>query len=157
MRAPAESCRSSNRKVRVNTSLSFRRWPKANAPEQILAEAENSAAGLIVLMILNKGLLERALLGSTAERVVRVSQVPVLSFPVQIKADRDREHGTPSRVPCRILPRCREQKGMEICQSRNTNRIWPTGVEWFSQERSITRKRSVRYNSRGVAESVTTP
>jgi len=58
------------------------------APEEILAKAENSAAELIVLTIHNKGLFERALLGSTAEHVVRVAQVPVLSIPVQITADR---------------------------------------------------------------------
>jgi nucleotide-binding universal stress UspA family protein len=76
------------------------------APEQILAKAENSAAGLIVLTILNKGLLERALLGSTAERVVRVSQVPVLSFPVHFKADRveNTEHHRTSRPDPSAMP-----------------------------------------------------
>jgi hypothetical protein len=29
-----------------------------------------------------KGLLERALLGSTAERVIRAARVPVLSLPI---------------------------------------------------------------------------
>jgi nucleotide-binding universal stress UspA family protein len=58
------------------------------APERILAAAEDSACELIVLTIHDKGLLERALLGSTAERVVRVSRVPVLSFPVHVTTDR---------------------------------------------------------------------
>jgi hypothetical protein len=43
---------------------------------------------LIVLTIHDKGLLERALLGSTAERVVRDARVPVLSFPVKDAANR---------------------------------------------------------------------
>jgi nucleotide-binding universal stress UspA family protein len=50
--------------------------------EKIIAAAEDSACGLIVLTIHEKGALERALLGSTAERVVREARVPVLSFPV---------------------------------------------------------------------------
>jgi len=52
------------------------------ASEQILATAEQSGAELIVLTIRHKGLLEHALLGSTAERIVRESRVPVLSLPV---------------------------------------------------------------------------
>ena len=56
--------------------------------DKILAAVEDSASGLIVLTIHDKGLIERALLGSTAERVVRDARVPVLSFPVQVKTDR---------------------------------------------------------------------
>jgi nucleotide-binding universal stress UspA family protein len=76
------------------------------APEEILAKAENSATELIVLTIHNKGLFERALLGSTAERVVRVAQVPVLSIPVQIKADRVKttEHHRPSLPDSSAMP-----------------------------------------------------
>ena len=58
------------------------------ASEQILEAAKNSAAELIVLTIHHKGLIERALLGTTAERVVRDTRVPVLSFPVHPKAHR---------------------------------------------------------------------
>jgi nucleotide-binding universal stress UspA family protein len=58
------------------------------ASERILDAAAKSASGLIVLTIQNKGLVERALLGSTAERVVRDSPVPVLSFPVHFKTAR---------------------------------------------------------------------
>jgi nucleotide-binding universal stress UspA family protein len=58
------------------------------AAEKILAAAEESACGLIVLTIHDKGALERALLGSTAERVVRDARVPVLSFPVSDLANR---------------------------------------------------------------------
>jgi len=58
------------------------------AAEKILAAAEDSACGLIVLTIHEKGALERALLGSTAERVVREARVPVLSFPVNGASNR---------------------------------------------------------------------
>ncbi len=58
------------------------------ASERILAAAKDSTCELIVLTIHSKGLVERALLGSTAERVVRDAQVPVLSFPVHVTADR---------------------------------------------------------------------
>jgi nucleotide-binding universal stress UspA family protein len=53
------------------------------ASEKILAASEELECGLIVLTIHDKGLLERALLGSTAERIVRNSRVPVLSLPVK--------------------------------------------------------------------------
>ena len=58
------------------------------APEKILEAAAESDSGLIVLTIHSKGFVERALLGSTAERVVRVSDAPVVSFPVHFKLDR---------------------------------------------------------------------
>ncbi|HET9129572.1 MAG TPA: universal stress protein, partial [Terriglobia bacterium] len=54
------------------------------AAEKILETAEKSASMLIVLTIHGKGLVERALLGSTAEHIVRNSKVPVLSFPVHL-------------------------------------------------------------------------
>jgi nucleotide-binding universal stress UspA family protein len=48
---------------------------------QILEFAEKSGADLIVINLQSKGLLERAVLGSTAERVIRTSAIPVLSIP----------------------------------------------------------------------------
>jgi len=39
---------------------------------------------MIVLHMQGKGILERAFLGSTAERVVRLARIPVLSVPVTI-------------------------------------------------------------------------
>ena len=36
---------------------------------------------IIVLNLQSKGTLERALLGATAERVVRLAPIPVLSIP----------------------------------------------------------------------------
>jgi nucleotide-binding universal stress UspA family protein len=48
---------------------------------KILEVAENYGMDIIVLNLQSKGVLERALLGSTAERVVRLASVPVLSVP----------------------------------------------------------------------------
>ena len=44
--------------------------------------AEQHNADLIVINLQNKSLLERALLGTTAERVIRTATVPVLSLPL---------------------------------------------------------------------------
>jgi nucleotide-binding universal stress UspA family protein len=49
---------------------------------EILNVAEEEKSDLIVLNLQGKGLVERALLGSTAERVIRSAHVPVLSIPV---------------------------------------------------------------------------
>jgi nucleotide-binding universal stress UspA family protein len=52
--------------------------------EQILRFADGHGTDIIVLNLQSKGILERAFLGSTAERVVRLSHIPVLSVPVAI-------------------------------------------------------------------------
>lgn len=44
--------------------------------------AQEYGANLIVMNLQSKGRLERALLGSTAERVIRTAAVPVLSLPL---------------------------------------------------------------------------
>lgn len=49
---------------------------------KILEVAEKYGTDLIVLNLQSKSVLERALLGSTAERVVRLASVPVLSVPI---------------------------------------------------------------------------
>jgi nucleotide-binding universal stress UspA family protein len=51
---------------------------------EILRVAEEENAGLIVMNLQGKGLIERALLGSTAERVIRAAHVPVLSIPTPV-------------------------------------------------------------------------
>ena len=51
------------------------------AYEQILATAQDVNADCIVLTLQRRSLLERAFLGSTAERVVRLAPIPVLSIP----------------------------------------------------------------------------
>ena len=50
--------------------------------KKILEIAEARNVDIIVLNMQSKGMLDRALLGSTAERVVRFAQTPVLSVPV---------------------------------------------------------------------------
>jgi nucleotide-binding universal stress UspA family protein len=51
------------------------------AYEQILSTADELNVDCIVLNLQSKSLLERAFLGSTAERVVRLAPIPVLSIP----------------------------------------------------------------------------
>jgi nucleotide-binding universal stress UspA family protein len=50
--------------------------------EAINRVAAEVKADLIVINLQSKGMLERALLGSTAERVIRTATVPVLSLPL---------------------------------------------------------------------------
>jgi nucleotide-binding universal stress UspA family protein len=50
--------------------------------EAINRVASDVKADLIVINLQGKGMLERALLGSTAERVIRTAAVPVLSLPL---------------------------------------------------------------------------
>ena len=49
---------------------------------RIVEFAEVQSIDMIVLNLQSKGIVERALLGSTAERVVRLAHAPVLSIPV---------------------------------------------------------------------------
>jgi nucleotide-binding universal stress UspA family protein len=51
------------------------------ASERILSVAKESNVDCIVLNLHSKSPLERAILGSTAERVVRLATIPVLSIP----------------------------------------------------------------------------
>jgi nucleotide-binding universal stress UspA family protein len=44
--------------------------------------AEKSGADLIVIGIRKKGAIARAVLGSTAEKLIREAQIPVLAVPV---------------------------------------------------------------------------
>jgi nucleotide-binding universal stress UspA family protein len=52
---------------------------------EILRVTEEEQIDLIVMNLQGKSLIERALLGSTAERVIRSAHVPVLSIPVPAK------------------------------------------------------------------------
>jgi nucleotide-binding universal stress UspA family protein len=58
------------------------------AATQILRAATENQADLILLAIESKGLIERSLLGTTAERVVREAAIPVLSVPVSLDVQR---------------------------------------------------------------------
>jgi nucleotide-binding universal stress UspA family protein len=49
--------------------------------QRILAVASEDHADLIVMNIHGKGLIDRAVMGSTAERVIRGAECPVLSIP----------------------------------------------------------------------------
>jgi nucleotide-binding universal stress UspA family protein len=49
---------------------------------KIVEIAEDRSMDLIVLNLQSKSMVERAILGSTAERVVRTAHIPVLSIPV---------------------------------------------------------------------------
>jgi nucleotide-binding universal stress UspA family protein len=51
---------------------------------QILRTAQENCADLIVLPISRKTHLERTMFGTTAERVVRGANIPVLSIPVRV-------------------------------------------------------------------------
>jgi nucleotide-binding universal stress UspA family protein len=53
---------------------------------QILKAAEESGADLILLPLESKGAVERALMGTTAEQIVREATIPVLSIPVSVAA-----------------------------------------------------------------------
>jgi nucleotide-binding universal stress UspA family protein len=55
---------------------------EGDAFREILRVSDEDEVDMIVLNLHGKGLLERALLGSTAERVIRGAHVPVLSIPV---------------------------------------------------------------------------
>jgi nucleotide-binding universal stress UspA family protein len=52
--------------------------------EEILQFSQDRGMDIIVLNLQSKGMFERAFLGSTAERVVRLAHVPVLSVPVAL-------------------------------------------------------------------------
>ena len=52
------------------------------AYERINALAAEHNADLVVINLQGKGRLDRALLGTTAERVIRTATVPVLALPL---------------------------------------------------------------------------
>jgi len=63
------------------------RYPEAvvieGSPHQTITHfAEEHGADLVILNLQSKGFLERAMLGATAERVIRSARVPVLSLPI---------------------------------------------------------------------------
>lgn len=76
VRLQALGAEGSGEKVHIDTLL-----VEGNAAQAILRAAEEHNADLIVLTVPRKGLIERALLGSTAERVIREAHIPVLSIP----------------------------------------------------------------------------
>ena len=69
---PAEAANWCDIKTRVETGVPYR---------IILRILEDEKIDLLVMNIHGKGMLDRALLGSTAERVVRVAPCPVMAIP----------------------------------------------------------------------------
>jgi nucleotide-binding universal stress UspA family protein len=59
---------------------------EGDAAETLARIANETEADFIVLGLRNKGAVARALLGSTAEQVIRAAHVPVLSVPIDSKA-----------------------------------------------------------------------
>src|SRR5262245_14879642 len=69
---PAEARNWCDIETKVETGVPYR---------MILRTVENDRPDLIVMNIHGKGMLDRALLGSTAERVVRAASCPVMMIP----------------------------------------------------------------------------
>jgi len=63
--------------VRLNTLMT-----EGDAYREITRIADEEKADIIIMNLQGKTLAERALLGSTAERVIRSAHVPVLSIPI---------------------------------------------------------------------------
>ncbi len=70
---PAELCEG----LEVETMMT-----EGEAAREIVRIADEDAVDLVVLNMHGKGFVERALVGSTAERVIRTAHVPVLSIPM---------------------------------------------------------------------------
>jgi nucleotide-binding universal stress UspA family protein len=68
-----------------------------DVPAAAILKAEGEQApDLILMMVQKKGLMERTLLGTTAERVIREAKVPVLSVPLSTGRSPDQLTRTPS-------------------------------------------------------------
>jgi len=78
---PAEAKDWCDIKTRVETGAPYR---------IILRILEDEKIDLLVMNIHGKGMLDRALLGSTAERVVRVAPCPVMAIPPMKRKNRRR-------------------------------------------------------------------
>jgi nucleotide-binding universal stress UspA family protein len=70
---PTEGCEG----LRISTMLT-----EGDADREIVRVADEEKADIIVMNLQGKTLTQRALLGSTAERVIRSAHVPVLSIPI---------------------------------------------------------------------------
>src|SRR5262249_37045701 len=86
---PVEAANWCNVYTRVRTGVPYR---------VILSMLEDEKIDLLVMNIHGKGMLDRALLGSTAERVVRVAPCPVMLMPPLKMRNRRVEHGLEARA-----------------------------------------------------------
>jgi nucleotide-binding universal stress UspA family protein len=66
------------------------------ASERIFKAADENAMDLIAITLENRGRLEKALLGTTAERVIREARLPVLSIPVATAVEVHQDARTPA-------------------------------------------------------------
>jgi nucleotide-binding universal stress UspA family protein len=73
MSIPGKGCEG----LRLNTMIT-----EGDAYREIIRVSDKEKADIIVMNLQGKTLAERALLGSTAERVIRSAHVPVLSIPI---------------------------------------------------------------------------
>jgi nucleotide-binding universal stress UspA family protein len=80
-RLKAVAAEAERENVKVETVLA-----EGGVAEAIFKAAEDNGADLITIAVEKKGVIERTLLGSSAERVIRESHLPVLSIPVDMKA-----------------------------------------------------------------------
>ncbi|MBI4471331.1 MAG: universal stress protein [Acidobacteria bacterium] len=55
-------------------------------PQRFLKAAEANSADLIAITVPKRSWLERAVLGSVAEDIIREADMPVLSIPVRTEA-----------------------------------------------------------------------
>jgi len=69
------------------------------AAEEVLKAADRSEADLIVVTVQKKGFVERVLLGTTAEFVIREANVPVLSIPAAVASGKEDRAPTASVRP----------------------------------------------------------
>jgi nucleotide-binding universal stress UspA family protein len=70
------------RGIKVGTTVA-----RGHAATQIVKAAAEGEADLIVLAIERKGVIERVLLGTTAEQLIRETSTPVLSVPVEMRTN----------------------------------------------------------------------
>jgi nucleotide-binding universal stress UspA family protein len=77
LRLNALEAEASRQKIKIEALLL-----EGNPAEAILKAAEEDCVDLIVMTVSKRGLIDRALLGSTAERIIREAHLPVLSIPV---------------------------------------------------------------------------
>lgn len=74
------------RKVRIECVVA-----EGEASETLLRIADEYDVDFMILGLRKKGAMERALLGSTAEPVIRSAHVPVLSIPIDAKVTDDQQ------------------------------------------------------------------
>jgi nucleotide-binding universal stress UspA family protein len=68
-------------RLNLKCNLSLVEDNEGGTHRTIVRFAESSNADLLLLNLHSKTFLERAMLGATAERVIRTAKVPVLSLP----------------------------------------------------------------------------